>query len=77
MGEKRLELLSAGPQSRTLVVKRYYALLLPTLVDVYLASVNVQVRSKAVLGMMKIVNFADPEGLAAILKVGWKPFARP
>lgn len=67
--EKRCELLNAGPDSRTLVVKRFYALLLPILIDVYAASVNTQVRMKAVLGLMKIINFCDPEGLGSILKV--------
>lgn len=69
--EKRIKLLVAGPESRTLVIKRYYALLLPTLVDVYAASVNSQVRTKALLGLLKIVNFCDGESLTAILKVSW------
>lgn len=67
--EKRIELLNEGPASRNLVVKRYFALMLPTLVDVYSASVNTQVRTKAVLGMLKIINFCDAESLAYILKV--------
>lgn len=70
--EKRVRLLSEGPEARNLVVKRYYALLLPTLVDVYSASVNAQVRTKAVLGLLKIVNFCDAESLASTLKVSWR-----
>ncbi|KAL8280298.1 hypothetical protein RQP46_007215 [Phenoliferia psychrophenolica] len=66
--ESRLELFAAGGPARQLVVKRYYALLLPTLVDVYAASVNTQVRTKAVLGLLKIINFCDQEDLAFILK---------
>ena len=50
-------------------MKRYYALLLPTLVDVYSASVNAQVRTKAVLGLLKIINFCDHDDLGFILKV--------
>ena len=67
--EKRLELLNSGPESRTLVVKRYYALMLPALIDVYSASVNANTRAKAVLGLTKIVNFCDSASLASILKV--------
>ncbi|KAK4698568.1 E3 ubiquitin-protein ligase TRIP12, partial [Phenoliferia sp. Uapishka_3] len=66
--EKRLELFSSGGPKRALVVKRYYAMLLPTLVDVYSASVNTMVRTKAVLGLMKIINFGEAEDLAFILK---------
>ena len=67
--EKRLELLNSGPESRTLVVKRYYALMLPALINVYSASVNANTRAKAVLGLTKIVNFGDSDSLASILKV--------
>lgn len=67
--EKRVKLLSDGSEARNLVVKRYYALLLPMLVDVYSASVNAQLRTKAVLGLLKIVNFCDAESLASILNV--------
>lgn len=71
--EKRLELLKEGSESRRLVVNRLYALLLPILVDVCAASVNSQVRSKAVLGLLKIVNFCEKEPLAEILHVSWSP----
>ncbi|CEQ41607.1 SPOSA6832_03348, partial [Sporobolomyces salmonicolor] len=66
--EKRLELVStAAPSGRQLVVKRYFALLLPTLVDVYAASVSPQVRTKAVLGLLKMVQFCGKDALADIL----------
>jgi len=65
--EKRLELLGEGPPERLLTIKRYYALLLPTLVDVYAASVNGQVRTKALTGLLKIVNYCDKDSLASIL----------
>ncbi|GAA5888057.1 hypothetical protein JCM5296_005418 [Sporobolomyces johnsonii] len=66
--EKRLELVSAeAPADRQLVVKRYFALLLPTLVDVYAASVSPQVRTKAVLGLLKMVQFCGKDALADIL----------
>lgn len=71
--EKRLELLNAGPESRNLVVKRYFALMLPALIDVYSASVNSHVRAKAVLGLSKIINFCDEQSLASILKVRSAP----
>ncbi|GAA5852212.1 hypothetical protein JCM8547_006700 [Rhodosporidiobolus lusitaniae] len=65
---KRLELVSpdASPE-RKLVLKRYFALLLPTLIDVHSASVSPQVRSKAVLGLLKMVQFCEEEPLADIL----------
>ncbi|KAI5475050.1 E3 ubiquitin-protein ligase TRIP12, partial [Pseudohyphozyma bogoriensis] len=68
VNEKRLELYSGGDDKRKLVVKRFYALLLPTLVDVYSASVNSGVRTKAVLGLLKITQLCDEESLASILK---------
>ncbi|KAK4049890.1 Ubiquitin fusion degradation protein 4 [Microbotryomycetes sp. JL221] len=52
---------------RKLVVNRFYALLLPILVDVCLASVNGQVRGNAVLGLLKMVNFCPVDELMAIL----------
>ncbi|GAA5933715.1 putative ubiquitin-protein ligase UFD4 [Sporobolomyces koalae] len=66
--QKRLDLVSTdATPKRQLVVKRYFALLLPTLVDVYAASVSPQVRSKAVLGLLKIVQFCQETALADIL----------
>lgn len=71
---KRLELVSPdAPPSRKLVVKRYIALLLPTLIDVYAASVSPSVRTKAVNGMLKMVNYCEEDALADILHT--VPFA--
>lgn len=68
MTAKRLELVASdAPAERKLVVKRYIALLLPTLIDVYAASVSTSVRSKAVTGMLKMVNFCEEGALAEIL----------
>jgi hypothetical protein len=67
--ERRAELFVHGSDARRDAVRRYYTLMLPTLVDVYAASVSVQVRSRAVQGMLKIVNFCDPEDLAKIMTV--------
>ncbi|GAA5832992.1 hypothetical protein JCM11251_006474 [Rhodosporidiobolus azoricus] len=65
---KRLELVASdAPAERRLVLRRYIALLLPTLVDVYSASVSPQVRSKAVLGLLKMCQFCDAQSLADIL----------
>ncbi|GAA5894262.1 hypothetical protein JCM6882_007615 [Rhodosporidiobolus microsporus] len=65
---KRLELVSSSaPAERKLVLKRYFALLLPTLVDVYSASVSPQVRTKAVLGLLKMVQFCEEQPLADVL----------
>lgn len=78
LAQKRLELVSteASPK-RQLVVKRYFALLLPILIDVYSASVSPQVRSKAVLGLVKIVQFCDEQALADILHVSLQPVVIP
>lgn len=71
---KRLELVAPdAPPSRKLVVKRYIALLLPTLIDVYAASVSPSVRTKAVNGMLKMVNYCEEDALADILHT--VPFA--
>jgi E3 ubiquitin-protein ligase TRIP12 len=71
---KRLELVSPdAPPSRKLVVKRYIALLLPTLIDVYAASVSPSVRTKAVNGMLKMVNYCEEDALADVLHT--VPFA--
>ncbi|GAA6003606.1 hypothetical protein JCM10207_003505 [Rhodosporidiobolus poonsookiae] len=65
---KRMELVSSDADpKRKLLLKRYFALLLPTLVDVYAASVSPQVRTKAVLGLLKMVQFCEEEPLADIL----------
>ncbi|GAA5841950.1 hypothetical protein JCM9279_003167 [Rhodotorula babjevae] len=71
---KRLELVAAdAPAARKLVFQRFVALLLPTLVDVSAASVSPQVRSKAVLGLLKMVHFSEPQPLAEVLNT--VPFA--
>ncbi|SCZ87897.1 BZ3500_MvSof-1268-A1-R1_Chr2-3g05365 [Microbotryum saponariae] len=62
---QRLE--SIEDPTRQVVLRRFYALLLPILVDVCAASVNPQVRTKAVLGLCKIIHFCDTENLAEIL----------
>lgn len=69
MNAKRLELVAPdAPAARKLVVKRYIALLLPTLIDVYAASVSASVRNKAVNGMLKMVNYCEEGALADILR---------
>ena len=71
---KRLELVAAdAPAARKLVFQRFVALLLPTLVDVSAASVSPQVRSKAVLGLLKMVQFSEPQPLTEVLNT--VPFA--
>jgi hypothetical protein len=67
--ERRTELFSQGSEATKTAVRRYYTLMLPTLVDVYAASVSVSVRSRAVQGMLKIVNFCDAEDLSRIMTV--------
>ncbi|EST08765.2 hypothetical protein PSEUBRA_001462 [Kalmanozyma brasiliensis GHG001] len=60
---KRIEML----QSRTALVKRFTSLVLPTLVEVYAASVALHVRHKAINGILKIISFVDPESLGETL----------
>ena len=58
----------SGTDRRANVV-RFHTLLLPTLVDVYSASVGVQVRTKALLGMAKTIQFCPEDALDQILEV--------
>lgn len=67
--EKRVKSFTDGDASRKLVVNRFYALLLPILLDVCAASVNSSVRAKAVLALLKMVNFCDTAELVEILNV--------
>ncbi|PWY98154.1 hypothetical protein BCV70DRAFT_165703 [Testicularia cyperi] len=60
---KRVEML----RSRTGLVKRFTRLVLPTLVEVYAASVALHVRSKAINGILKIVSFVEAEPLSEVL----------
>ncbi|GAA5900666.1 hypothetical protein JCM8208_000560 [Rhodotorula glutinis] len=74
LAAKRLELVAVdAPAARKLVFQRLVALLLPTLVDVSAASVSPQVRSKAVLGLLKMVHFSEPQPLTEVLNT--VPFA--
>lgn len=67
--DKRVQLLRDASPERRLVINRFYALMLPILVDICTASVSPQVRTKAVLGLLKIVNYCDVEELTEILHV--------
>lgn len=60
---KRVEML----HRRTALVKRFTHLVLPTLVEVYAASVALHVRHKAINGILKIISFVDPDSLAEAL----------
>lgn len=60
---RRSELLAERPH----LTKRFTQLLLPTLVEVYAASVALHVRHKVLTGMLKIVAFVDAEPLAHVL----------
>lgn len=66
--EHRIELLqSSDPSERKEAVARFHALLLPTLLDVYSASVGINVRSKSMLGLTKMMHFAPKEQLRIVL----------
>ena len=49
------------------LIKRFTQLVLPTLVEVYAASVALHVRVKALLGILKIISFVDAEPLSSVL----------
>lgn len=68
---KRVEMLT----ERRALVKRFTQLVLPTLVEVYAASVALHVRTKALTGILKIVSFVEAEPLGQVLDVS--VFDRP
>ncbi|CAO1638599.1 unnamed protein product [Sympodiomycopsis kandeliae] len=55
-------------KERQSLVKRFTQLVLPTLVEVYAASVALHVRQKSLVGMLKVVNFVEPEPLGEVLQ---------
>lgn len=62
---RRIEML----HGRERLVRRFTQLVLPTLVEVYAASVALHVRTKAMSGILKIISFVEPEALKDVLKV--------
>ena len=70
--ERRVELLTNlkdGDGRRKETVNRFFALLLPILLEVYTASVGIQIRTKTFQSMLKIVQYCDQEHLPTILIV--------
>lgn len=71
--EKRVSMFdsleSSGDEKRQRTVNRFMALLLPILLDVYSASIGVQIRSKTFQSMLKIVQYTDKSYLPTILTV--------
>ncbi|GAA99052.1 uncharacterized protein L969DRAFT_67603 [Mixia osmundae IAM 14324] len=65
--KKRVAILTTGSPARLSHIKRFYALMLPTLIEVYSASVSAAVRSKTVLGMLKALQFCNDDHLAGIM----------
>lgn len=63
---RRIELLQS--ESRSFVIRRLNALLLPTLLEVYGASVSSTIRLRTLVAMLKIAYFNKPEYLAKTLK---------
>lgn len=62
---KRVEML----KGREGLMKRFTQLVLPTLVEVYAASVALHVRSKAILGILKLLSYVEAEPLREVLNV--------
>lgn len=68
--ERRVELITSDePSQRKESINRFFAMLLPILLDVYAASVGVQVRSKTFQNMLKIVQYCDKAYLPEVLTV--------
>lgn len=71
--DRRVELFnppaSSEYESRRKHLSRFFSTLLPILLDVYVASVGVQVRSKTFQIMLKIVYYCDQSYLPTILTV--------
>lgn len=71
--DRRLELFSPphtkDNEARRNHLNRFFGTLLPILLDVYIASVGVQVRSKTFQIMLKIVYYCDQSVLPSILTV--------
>lgn len=61
----RVELM----KSKLALVSKFMRLLMPVLVDVYAASVASQVRTKALVALLKAVSFLDGDDLRAAFKV--------
>ncbi|KAH8928928.1 hypothetical protein BT69DRAFT_385596 [Atractiella rhizophila] len=66
--ERRAQLLREGSDTRLRAVQVFYSLLLPTLVDVYSASVSPSIRRQAVLAMLKMVTFCETNHLHTVLE---------
>ena len=70
--QRRVELitiLDGEDGKRKETVNRFFALLLPILLDVYAASIGVQVRTKTFQSMLKIVQYCSRDYLPIILTV--------
>lgn len=72
--EKRVQSFRTEDVKKLDGIHRFFALLLPILLDVYVASVGVQVRSKAFQSMLKIVQYCHQEYLRTILTVRGRSF---
>ncbi|KAL1748215.1 hypothetical protein HDZ31DRAFT_79908 [Schizophyllum fasciatum] len=60
---ERTQLMRSHPN----VVGTFMQLIVPILIDVYAASVNLSLRTKTLTGLLKAVSFLDAEGLKRVL----------
>lgn len=67
--DRRIAHLHSEDAEHASLVKRYFALMLPMLVEVYSASVGVPSKSKAITGICKVVFYCPKEDLQAIISV--------
>ena len=68
----RIEVLRQRPE----VVRRFARSIIPVLVDVYAATVALQVRSRTLSGILKAVSWMEPEELTVVLKVSGSQCSR-
>ncbi|TRM65525.1 hypothetical protein BD626DRAFT_489037 [Schizophyllum amplum] len=60
---ERTELMRSHPE----VVGTFMQLIVPILIDVYAASVNISLRTKTLTGLLKAVSFLDADGIQQVL----------
>ncbi|KAL1918123.1 uncharacterized protein VTP21DRAFT_3389 [Calcarisporiella thermophila] len=62
--EKRIELLRTRPD----VLKRFGQVLVPTLIEVFSATVNLPVRQRVITALLKIAYYSEPDMLKEVLQ---------
>ena len=63
--DRKAELLASHPDS----VRRMGTILIPTLIEVYLSTVHLKVRQRAINALVKLIYFTGDSVLESVLKV--------